>query len=396
MRVSLISGIMIRHDAISAATRDKAAALKEICQSAQIPLEMRIFVFMSDYDQDDDVKIVTNVNDILFDNHFLTSDLIIYDFGIYCELFDSIYLAPRSAAKIVQFHNVTSPELVPENNKEKIQRSLVQMANLFEADLIMSDSPFNTKTLMELGLNASKIVPLNLVIDIPNSKSSYSGFEEEKKGVIEILFVGRFVPAKGPLDAVKAIKSIVDSGELKVRLNLIGNLRLSSAECVDEIRNYISDNDLDKYIDLIGEADDSVLDYWYRRSDIFLIPSYHEGFCVPVIEALSRGCYVIAYDAGNLPNVVNGFGNVVKTGDVEALANAITKYIQIKMGKSSKELVMLNPDAGPMSEEDFIRSTRAYCDGFSFMNFKKRLQEILVHPPVGSGTEVDGMSVRHP
>ena len=63
------------------------------------------------------------------------------------------------------------------------------------------------------------------------------------------------------------------------------------------------------------------------NSDIFILPSEHEGFCVPVLEALSQGCRVITYDNSNLKFIGGGLTTLVPTKSIQKLFEAVEKDI---------------------------------------------------------------------
>ena len=73
----------------------------------------------------------------------------------------------------------------------------------------------------------------------------------------------------------------------------------------------------------LGTVDDATWEQLYRRAHILAIPSYHEGFCKPVIEGLRAGCIPVGYASYNLPEIANGLGRMVPTGDVAALTEAL-------------------------------------------------------------------------
>src|ERR671918_1169644 len=75
------------------------------------------------------------------------------------------------------------------------------------------------------------------------------------------------------------------------------------------------------------DVTDDELHASYAGADVFVSPSHHEGFCIPVIEALANDCVVVTSDAGALPDTVGGFGDVVPAGDSAALAAALGRAI---------------------------------------------------------------------
>lgn len=395
MKVSMIAGILKERDAISSSTIDKALALQEICKSLGVELELQVFVNASDYDLGGCIRIASSPNEIIFDEHFLTSELIIYDFGIYYNLFDTIHLAPAQATKMVHYHNITPAELSPADNKESIEISFVQRLNILKADIVMSGSRFNREDLVGFGVAEEDICYLNYSVDYP-VMPDYTRLGGEKQsrgdaaaaqsraretagqpGFVEALYVGRYVHSKGLHDLLGALRLVIDNGASNIRLRLIGSHDLSDSTYFEELPELIGELGLADHVYILEGLPDEERDYWYRRSDLFVTASYHEGFCIPVIEALRHGCYVIAYDAGNLPHVVNGLGNVVETGDVEALAAKISDYVREKSSGKPAADIVLQTDAGNMSEDEFRRRGLEYSREFSFESLKANLLEIL-------------------
>ncbi len=76
-----------------------------------------------------------------------------------------------------------------------------------------------------------------------------------------------------------------------------------------------------------GRIDEATLDALYRGAAALAIPSRSEGFGLPALEAMARGCPVVASDAGALPEVVGDAGLLVAPGDPEALAAALARLL---------------------------------------------------------------------
>ncbi|HZB71573.1 MAG TPA: glycosyltransferase family 1 protein [Acidimicrobiales bacterium] len=72
-----------------------------------------------------------------------------------------------------------------------------------------------------------------------------------------------------------------------------------------------------------GSLGDDDLDALYRSAAVLALPSRYEGFGLPVVEAMARGCPVVCSDAACLPEVAGGAAELVPVGDVAALADAL-------------------------------------------------------------------------
>jgi glycosyltransferase involved in cell wall biosynthesis len=72
-----------------------------------------------------------------------------------------------------------------------------------------------------------------------------------------------------------------------------------------------------------GAISSEARDTWYRRGDVYLSLSVHEGFCAPLIEALARGMPVVARNAGAMPETLGRAGLVLDDPDPPLVAEAL-------------------------------------------------------------------------
>ncbi|HWH34702.1 MAG TPA: glycosyltransferase family 1 protein [Acidimicrobiales bacterium] len=75
----------------------------------------------------------------------------------------------------------------------------------------------------------------------------------------------------------------------------------------------------------LGPTRDGDLDALYGAAVALALPSRYEGFGLPVLEAMSRGCPVVASDIASLAEVAGGAALLVPVGDVDALAAALER-----------------------------------------------------------------------
>ena len=76
-----------------------------------------------------------------------------------------------------------------------------------------------------------------------------------------------------------------------------------------------------------GRVDEAELDALYRAATALVFPSAYEGFGIPVLEAMARGCPVIAADTTAIPEVVGDAGLLVPVGQPDAVAAAVARVI---------------------------------------------------------------------
>lgn len=321
MKISYVHGICVRHDAISAAIRHEVSWLSQRHAVA-------FFGFRCDFD-DMPFRRVETLADVAFDAWFQSSDVVIFHFGVFYPLFDLLPVVPTIAHRIVVFHNITPKQFVSETHHDVIDRSFRQIANMAFADHVVCDSQTNLDVLRNAGIHVpATVIPLAIELEEFRHHAKPSAVD----GVVRIAFVGRFVRSKGPADLVEAVALLIMRNlHARLRIDLVGNIGFSDPAVVQGLREAIAElaplHRERLVIEMHGDADDATKKRILVDADLFVLPTYHEGFCVPILEALACDCQIVAYDNSNVPHVAGGFAALVPTGDVDALSVAIEHRI---------------------------------------------------------------------
>lgn len=163
--------------------------------------------------------------------------------------------------------------------------------------------------------NGVNISEFNRIIPVTKDKKNFC-----------LLFVGRFDRIKGIDLLIKAFAKI-QKVEKNVRLNLVGygyeEKKLKELSANLGINNKIEFYSKKKHIELIQ---------FYKRADIFILPSYSEGQSITLLEACAAKLPIIATDVGDnkllVKNNYNGF--LINKLSEKDIINAITKAIKIK------------------------------------------------------------------
>ncbi|MGH8620322.1 MAG: glycosyltransferase family 4 protein [Burkholderiales bacterium] len=141
-------------------------------------------------------------------------------------------------------------------------------------------------------------------------------------GTLQLLAVGTITPRKGHLLLVEALAGLRDH---PWRLTCIGSLARDPAAAA-ALRQAITAHALDDRVVLAGEQPAALLETAYRRADLFVLPSYHEGYGMVYAEALVHGLPVIATTAGAIPDTVPAMAALlVPPGDAAALRKALQR-----------------------------------------------------------------------
>lgn len=132
-----------------------------------------------------------------------------------------------------------------------------------------------------------------------------------------ILFVGRIYPGKNFGNLIQAFSEI--------------HTRIPHKIVVAGHPRYDYEGDLAK-VETLGLQDKVLFTGWvpqedlvafYNLADVFVLPSFYEGFGIPVVEAMACGCPVVASQAGALPEVAGGAALLVDPNNPGEIATAI-------------------------------------------------------------------------
>ncbi len=324
MKISYIHGICIKNDAISNSIRDEITWL-----GSEVRNDVHFYTYSCDHENLPFTK-VNDLRDVAFDQHFQASDLVVFHFGIYYPLFDLLAVTPKRAKRLVVFHNITPKQFLSAENHSTIDKSFRQMANVVFADHVACVSLTNLDVLRQAGIQTpATILPLAVHSDFQTPESKPSAVD----GLIRLVFIGRFVRSKGPEQLLEAVRRILERNQsVRLKLDMVGNLSFADQGLLEEIHNAVEKmhctyRDRIK-VTLQGNASEEVKHHILHEADLFVLPTYHEGFCVPIVEALASGCKVIAYENSNTPAISGGLARLTPTGDVEALSCAIEEAVK--------------------------------------------------------------------
>ncbi len=97
---------------------------------------------------------------------------------------------------------------------------------------------------------------------------------------------------------------------------------------VDALHRYVASLGLSDAVTFGGHASDATVAAAYAQCDVLVVTSVHEGYCVPVVEAMSVGLPVVAFRQGALPEVLGTAGVLVESKDPYALSSTIDRVVR--------------------------------------------------------------------
>jgi glycosyltransferase involved in cell wall biosynthesis len=350
LRAAIISGCVVPRDAVSNIARQQADALGRPARVGGTRAAVRVFCHGSPL-IDSRLSIVSDAAQLAADPFFRAADVIVFHFAIRYPAFDAIHLAPRTARVLAYYHGITPPSVCGAADRAITAESYRQANHLLAADAVLTTSRHLAAELLGYGIPAERITV------VPPAVSFAPAPRPPHVGPLGFLYVGRFVRPKGVADLLEAFRRFVP-GHPGTTLDLAGSSIFSDAEYLTELRAAADSPGLRGRVTIRLDLPADRLAERFAAADVFVLPSYHEGFGVPIVEALAAGCYVVCSDAGASPETAGGLGLVFRAGDVGDLCGCLER---VAAAWAAGE----RPTAdGPLAPGDWDRRAADYAATF--------------------------------
>jgi glycosyltransferase involved in cell wall biosynthesis len=189
---------------------------------------------------------------------------------------------------------------------------------LAAARRVIVTSPATAASLWAYDVALEKILVIEPGTDrAPVSRGSGSS-------TVELVSVATLIPRKGHDVLFQALASI-SSGPW--HLTCVGSLERDPAT-VATLKGQLVTLGLADRVSFAGEQHSPALERFYDRADVFVLPTFHEGYGMAVAEAVARGLPVVSTRTGGIPDLVGEEGGIlVEPGDADALAAALGRVI---------------------------------------------------------------------
>ncbi len=243
--------------------------------------------------------------------------------------------AARSEPKLVNYHNITPASLLRDwEPAVAYEASLgrTQLARLADQSrFAVADSAFNESELVALGYEGTAVVPLLIDMhaksDEPDPElATRLAARKARQGGADLLYVGKISPHKAPHDLVKMLDVLRRTDDPAARLHLVGSPLGETYE--PALRAFIDELGLADAVSLPGSVTGAELEAYFRAADVFVMASDHEGFCVPLGEAMGHGVPIVAYGVTAVPETVAGAGLVLPDKSPLPFAAAVGRVLR--------------------------------------------------------------------
>ena len=239
--------------------------------------------------------------------------------------------------KAILYHNITPAEYftgIQDQIAHGLARGREQAKRLAtSAQVVMADSTFNASELRGWGYPEGRVLPL--VLDLHRLRKHANRYTTDKYGddLVNIIFVGRCAPNKrieDCLDAFYYFQKYVEPNSRFIHVGSFAGTEQYHALLLTMMRDMQLNN-----VDLIGATRQDELNAVYKTAKVFLCMSEHEGFCIPLIEAMVHDVPVLAFEAGAVPETLDGAGVLFREKRFDLIAEMMGRLVRDKALRNS-------------------------------------------------------------
>jgi L-malate glycosyltransferase len=230
--------------------------------------------------------------------------------------------------RILQYHNVT-----PASYFAPYDPALFRLARLGRqelatlaggVDLALGDSEYNRRELESVGFAPTAVFPIAVDTTRVTQTAGRPALDETlDDGLVNFLFVGRIAPNKKIEDHIRLAEVYKRYIDAYYRFIFVGRYDVVP-RYYSTIRALMTEYRLlnDRFV-FTGAVPDEELAAYYRHAAVYISLSEHEGFCVPLVEAMAADVPVLAYAAAAVPDTLGGAGVQFAPKDFEYAAELL-------------------------------------------------------------------------
>ena len=183
------------------------------------------------------------------------------------------------------------------------------------------------------------IVPDNAIEVLYNGVFVKAPLPRTQQVAVNALFLGRLGERKGVYDLLQSIQQLKANGVTAV-FNLAGDGE------VNEVKAVVQQYGIEDCVNVLGWINGEQKEKLMQEADFLVLPSYHEGLPMAILEAMNCGLPIISTTVGGIPEVITSGHNglLIEPGDVHGLTAALNvlitdEEVRIKMGAYNTEII---------------------------------------------------------
>jgi glycosyltransferase involved in cell wall biosynthesis len=236
--------------------------------------------------------------------------------------------AALGSGRLLQYHNVTPAAYFAPYDPPLFRLATLgrrELATLVgRVDLALGDSEYNRLELAALGFERTGVFPIAVDASRATAGAPRPALEEIlDDGLVNFLFVGRIAPNKKLEDHIRLAEVYKRYVDAYYRFIFVGRYDVVPRYYA-MIRALMAEYRLlnDRFV-FTGPVPHDELATYYRHAAVYVSLSEHEGFCVPLVEAMAADVPVLAYSAAAVPDTLGGAGVQFAPKDLEQAAELL-------------------------------------------------------------------------
>jgi glycosyltransferase involved in cell wall biosynthesis len=255
------------------------------------------------------------------------------------------------------YHNVTPAGFLRGYNEpiaDLLEQGRQELALFKDATFALAASEYNRQEMLKLGFRHVELLPYYITFDaLRASAESPAGQEIVARyddDAVNLLFVGRLVPNKRQDDLIRAFNAYHHLINPNSRLILVGSDANAPGYRL-ELESMAAALGLAEHVHLPGGVGPREgLGGYYQAADLFLCLSEHEGFCIPLVEAMAFDLPVVAYRSTGVPCAMGGAGVLISAKRYDLIAELIELLVRDEAARNRvlagqrRRLEVLTPD----------------------------------------------------
>lgn len=234
--------------------------------------------------------------------------------------------------KFLKFHNITPPELFALWSDDwaeacRIGREDMPRVAGLGWERVLADSAFNLGEIapyLRPGTPSSVLAPFH---EVDALLALREAAQAAAPGAPHLLTVGRIAESKGHAFLLRIMRCLVHELQVPALLHIVGKLDHRLLAYLRLLEAMTHELGLGAHVRFEGEVPAHALARLYAGASAFLCTSEHEGFCVPVAEAMAFGVPVVALGTTAIPETVGDAGIVLKERDPRRFALTVQRLL---------------------------------------------------------------------
>lgn len=253
-------------------------------------------------------------------------DVTILHFALPSPMTAALKTAPGT--RVLYYHNVTPAKFFAPFDPAIARLAIIGRQELQmlvgHVDLAVGVSEFNRTELEDVGFDVTDVLPIAVdphrLLDADPVPSIERVLQD---GLVNILFVGRIAPNKKIEDHIRLAEQYKRYVDVYYRFIFVGRYD-SVPRYYNAVRGLIAEYKMlkDRFW-FTGPVPDRELAAYYRNAHAYVSLSEHEGFCVPLVEAMTMDVPVLAYGSSAVPETLGGAGVCFAPKDLEYAAEML-------------------------------------------------------------------------